>query len=169
MKIYVWILNAFGLVAGLLVGAMVILVSYDVVARNVGMPSFAGAMDVTEHLLPVATCIAAPWLMYNRQHIRLDVLNALSEGVRFAIFRIAAVIGCVVSVVIACYSVAVMLDAYEAEAVVMKSIVFPEWFIYIPFPACFALLAIECGRQAVVGERADAENRDSLLKPENLL
>jgi len=169
VKIYVWILNAFGLIAGLLLGGMVILVSYDVVARNLGMPSFAGAMDVTEHLLPVATCIAAPWLMYNRQHIRLDVLNGLSERVRFVIFRVAAAIGCVVSVVIAYYSIAVMLDAYDAEAVVMKSIVFPEWFIYIPFPACFALLAIECGRQAAVGERPDDEGRDSILKPESVL
>ena len=29
----------------------------------------------------------------------------------------------------------------------MKALVFPEWWLYVPVPICFALLSLECARR----------------------
>jgi TRAP-type C4-dicarboxylate transport system permease small subunit len=34
---------------------------------------------------------------------------------------------------------------------VIKSIVFPEWWLYAPVPLCFALLAVEFTRRILYG------------------
>jgi TRAP-type C4-dicarboxylate transport system permease small subunit len=31
----------------------------------------------------------------------------------------------------------------------MKALVFPEWWLYVPVPIGFALLALECGRRVL--------------------
>ena len=34
-----------------------------------------------------------------------------------------------------------------AGALVIKSLVFPEWWLFVPVPVCFGLLAVECLRR----------------------
>ena len=137
-----------GLLAALLLGSVVLLVSYDVIARNLGARSLPWIVEITEYTLPLATFLAAPWLMYRNEHIRLDVLgNLLSQARLRRIDRIAAAVGAAVSAVIAWYGLAALLDARAAGTLVIKSLVFPEWWLLVPVPVCFALLALECGRR----------------------
>jgi TRAP-type C4-dicarboxylate transport system permease small subunit len=137
-----------GSAAALLLGSVVLLVCYDVVARNLGLGSLPWIVEVTEYALPLATFLAAPWLMYRNEHIRLDILSAQLSPARMAIVdRIAAAFGFAVSTVIAWYGVAVILDARASGAMVIKSLVFPEWWLFAPVPLCFALLAVECLRR----------------------
>ncbi|MGE0803708.1 MAG: TRAP transporter small permease [Lautropia sp.] len=159
---YRLLLDACGIFAGLLVGAMTALVGWDVVARNLGWPSVNWVLDVTEYMLPLATCIAAPWLMYQNQHVRLDVLNmVLSPRTLAAIDKIASAVGAVVSAVIAWYGIAVMLDSRAAGSLVMKSLVFPEWWVYWPVPIGFTLLTIECVRRLLHGPGGASQALDS--------
>ncbi len=162
MRAYRLLLNACGLFAGLLVGAMTALVGYDVLTRNAGWGGVSWVLDVTEYMLPVATCIAAPWLMYQNQHVRLDVLNrVLSERALARIDRIASLIGAIVSAVIAWYAVAVIVDSRQAGSIVMKSLIFPEWWVYLPVPIGFGLLAVECVRRFFHGPGGPLGSLDS--------
>jgi TRAP-type transport system small permease protein len=141
-------MQACGAAAAVLLGLTVVLVCYDVIARNLGAHSLPWIVEVTEYVLPLATLLAAPWLMYRNEHIRLDILSNTLTPARMAIIdRIAAAFGLVVSAVIAWYAVGVVLDSRAAGALVIKSLVFPEWWLFIPVPACFALLAVECLRR----------------------
>jgi TRAP-type C4-dicarboxylate transport system permease small subunit len=45
------------------------------------------------------------------------------------------------------YSIRVFADSRQIGALVMKSLVFPEWWLFVPLPICFALMAIECARR----------------------
>jgi TRAP-type C4-dicarboxylate transport system permease small subunit len=142
------LVQLFGSAAAILLGGVVLLVCYDVIGRNLGAHSLPWIVEVTEYALPLATFLAAPWLMYRNEHIRLDLLGAKLSAAQLAIVdRIAALFGLAVSTVIAWYGVAVILDARASGAVVIKSLVFPEWWLFVPVPVCFALLAVECLRR----------------------
>ncbi|MCC7548279.1 MAG: TRAP transporter small permease [Burkholderiales bacterium] len=146
--LYRLLMQACGLLAAALLGGMVLLVSFDVIARNLGLLSLPWIVEVTEYSLPLATFLAAPWLMYRNEHVRLDVLgNLLGAGNLRRLDRIASGVGAVVSAVAAWYGLAALLDSRAAGSVVIKSLVFPEWWLLVPLPVCFALLAVECVRR----------------------
>jgi len=152
MRLYRLLLNACGIAAGLMVAVMTFLVGYDVIARNLGLGNVPWVMDITEYMLPLATCVAAPWLLYQNMHIRLDVLNmVLSPRALARLDRAASLIGLVVSAVITWYSILVIDDSMQSGSIVMKTIIFPEWWVYTPVPFGFGLLAIECLRRLVSG------------------
>lgn len=155
--LYQRLMQACGVLAALLLGSVVLLVSYDVIARNLGARSLPWIVEVTEYALPLATFLAAPWLMYRNQHIRLDLLGTiLPAALLRRIDRLAALLGGLVSLVIAWYGLAALLDARAAGTLVIKSLVFPEWWLLLPLPLCFALLAIECLRRALVQSAHEA-------------
>jgi TRAP-type transport system small permease protein len=152
MRLYRLLLNACGVAAGLMIAVMTFLVGYDVIARNLGWGNIPWVMDITEYMLPLATCVAAPWLLYQNMHIRLDVLNmVLSPRALAGIDRVASAIGLVVSAVITWYSLLVIGDSIASGSIVMKTIIFPEWWVYTPVPFGFGLLAIECLRRLFQG------------------
>jgi TRAP-type C4-dicarboxylate transport system permease small subunit len=153
MRGYRALLHGCGVAAALVIGLSALLVCYDVLARNLGVRSLTWVVEVTEYALPLATLLAAPWLMLRFEHIRLDLLQQLlPAAAQRHIDRIAAIIGAVVSALLVWYSARVLLDTREIGALVMKSLVFPEWWLYLPLPFCFALLAAECTRR-VFAER----------------
>ena len=126
------------------------LVCWDVVSRNVGLGHVPWILELTEYALPLATLLAAPWLMWRNQHVRLDVLEmVLSPRARAKAERASAAAGLAISAVLAWYGVVALLDSKRAGAVMLKALVFPEWWLYLPVPIGFAALALECGRRLV--------------------
>ncbi|MFN0315620.1 MAG: TRAP transporter small permease [Burkholderiales bacterium] len=151
---YARLMNACGTLAALVIGAIVVLVCYDVAARNLGLRSMSWVVEVTEYALPLATFLAAPWLLYRQEHVRLDLLaQVCSPATLRVIERLAALTGLAVSAVISWYALAVIFDARKIGAQVMKTLVFPEWWLFVPLLLCFALLGIESGRRLFAGGR----------------
>lgn len=130
------------------IGAITVLVCWDVIARNLGRGNLPWILELTEYALPLATLMAAPWLMWRGQHVRLDVLEmVLSRRAHARLDRVAAAVGLAVSGVLCWYGVVALLDSKRSGAVMLKALVFPEWWLYLPVPVGFALLALECGRR----------------------
>ena len=139
-----------GYLAAATVALITLLVCYDVVGRNLGLPSLVWVNEITEYALPIATLAAAPWLMWRNQHVRLDLLGAvLSTSSQRRVDRVASLLGLVISLVMVWYAVSMLLDSRQAGSLVMKALVFPEWWLYVPVPIGFALLALECGRRVL--------------------
>lgn len=144
------LMRACGVVAAATVAAITLLVCYDVVGRNLGLPSLDWVNEVTEYALPIATLAAAPWLMWRNQHVRLDLLGALlSPTAQRRVDRLASGLALAISLAMVWYSLRMLLDSRGAGSLVMKSLVFPEWWLYVPVPIGFALLALECGRRVL--------------------
>jgi TRAP-type C4-dicarboxylate transport system permease small subunit len=141
-------MQACGVVAALLIGVSVLLVCYDVLGRNLGLKSLPWIVEVTEYVLPLITLFAAPWLLFRAEHVRLDLLNnALSSAALRLLDRVASTVGLIVCVVIVWYALKVIADTLEIGAMVMKSLVFPEWWLFVPVPLSFGLMAVECARR----------------------
>ncbi|HEY9531545.1 MAG TPA: TRAP transporter small permease [Burkholderiales bacterium] len=141
--LYARLLQGLAACAAVLLGASALAITLDVVGRNIGLAAVPWILEVSEYVLPVATFLVAPWLLYRNEHVRLDVLVANRPWLN----QVGNAIGLAVSAVLVVYGVRTILNSAQQGAMVFKSVVFPEWWLYTPVPLCFALLCIEFVRR----------------------
>ena len=145
---YRGLLHAGAVIAALLLGLTALLVTGDVVARNLGLGTLPWILEVSEYVLPLATFLVAPWLLARGEHVRLDVLlTALPPRFARALGRVGDFVGLAVCAVFVVYGARAIASSAQQGSLVIKSIVFPEWWLYAPVPVCFALLAVEFVRR----------------------
>ena len=138
------LLNALAIAAALTLLAMVVMVTADILLRNLTRTGFAWSNEISEYALYVITLLTAPWLLRRGQHVRVDLVLTLVP-VRIAWLMEAAgdVIGFSVCVVMLRYGFKMSLDSAMLGSITIKNLVFPEWWLLWPLPVCFALLAAE--------------------------
>jgi TRAP-type C4-dicarboxylate transport system permease small subunit len=138
------VLNALAAIAALTLLAMVALVSADIVLRNLTRTGFPFANEVSEYALYVITLLTAPWLLRRGQHVRIDlVLSFVPARAAWLTEAAADVIGFAVCLVMMRYGIKMTIDSALLGAITIKNLVFPEWWLLWPLPACFALIAAE--------------------------
>ncbi len=142
-RAYHAIVHALAVIAALVLGLVALLVTIDVLARNLRIGTLAWIAEVSEYSLPLATFFVAPWLLDRGEHVRLDIALQLM-GRRAALWteRIADCIGLAISLVFVFYSVRLIDDSIRLGSKIYKTLEIPEWWTYAPVPLCFALLAI---------------------------
>lgn len=150
-RIYAAALRAGAVAAALLLGAVALVVTGDVVARNLGLGTLPFIIELSEYSLPLATFLVAPWLLHRGEHVRLDLLlTALPPAAGRALERLADALGLLICVVFVVYGMKAVASSAQQGSLVIKAVVFPEWWLYAPVPPCFALLAIEFVRRVVI-------------------
>ena len=65
------------MIAALILLAMVVIVTGDIVLRNTVGKGFVWANEVSEYALYLITLLTAPWLLRRGQHVRLDLVLTL--------------------------------------------------------------------------------------------
>lgn len=141
--VYGKLLQGLAAFAAVLLGVTALAITLDVLARNVGLATVPWILEMSEYVLPAATFLVAPWLLYRNEHVRLDVLL---PG-RPWLDHVSNLVGLAVSAILVVYGVRTILNSAQQGAIVFKSVVFPEWWLYTPVPVCFALLSIEFVRR----------------------
>ncbi len=136
------------LVASIALLAMVVIICADVLTRNVAVPGLprgvAWSNEVSELLLYAITLLAAPWLLREGRHIRVDiVLRALPKRVAYACEWIADAIGLASCCWLVVYGGSAAWKSLQSRSLSIKTLVMPEWWFLAPLPICFALLAVE--------------------------
>ncbi len=136
--------DALAVAAALMLLAMVVLVTADIVLRNLTRSGFAWANEVSEYALYGMTLLTAPWLLRRGQHVRIDLVLSMVPA-RFAWLMEAAgdIVGFVVCVVMVRYGFHMAADSFRIGSITIKNLVFPEWWLLAPLPIAFALLAVE--------------------------
>jgi TRAP-type C4-dicarboxylate transport system permease small subunit len=136
--------GALAALAALMLLAMVIVVTADIVLRNTLRGGFVWANEVSEYALYLMTLLTAPWLLRRGQHVRLDIiLTIVPARVAWLMEAVGDLLGCAVCVVLIRYGAVMTYDSWRLGAITIKNLVFPEWWLLAPLPATFALLAIE--------------------------
>jgi TRAP-type C4-dicarboxylate transport system permease small subunit len=142
------LLQALAAAAAVLLGAMALLITLDVVIRNVGLGTIAWVNEVSEYSLPVATLLVAPWLLQRNEHVRLDVLlTALPRAASRPLEKACDVVGIAICAVFVWYGIKLILDSSRIDSMVVKTLAIPEWWQYALVPVCFSLLAVEFARR----------------------
>jgi TRAP-type C4-dicarboxylate transport system permease small subunit len=145
------------LIAALMLLAMVVLVTADIVLRNFARGGFVWATEISEYALYLITLLVAPWLLRRGQHIRVDlVLGLLPNRVAWMVEAASDIVGLAVSLVLVRYGSIMTYDSWRIGSITIKNLVFAEWWLLAPLPVAFALLAIEFVFRfhRLLGERA---------------
>ena len=131
-------------VAGVLLLVMTLMIGADVLLRNIGAGGVPPSNELAEDCLYLVTLLAAPGLLRQGRHIRVDiVLRALPLRIGWILEWAGDVIGFACCVVFVWYGAGVAAASFSDEALSIKTLVLPEWWRLAPMPAAFALLAIE--------------------------
>jgi TRAP-type C4-dicarboxylate transport system permease small subunit len=138
------VLDGLMLLACLLLLAMTLLIGTDVATRNIGAGGIPWSGEVSENILYLLTLLAAPWLLRQGQHIRVDILlRAVPKALGWAFEWIvdALALGCCAA--IAYYGARAAFASYSAGSMSIKTLITPEWWLLSVLPLAFVALTIE--------------------------
>lgn len=150
---FLWVLAA---IAAGIFGAIAIVISINVVLRNLGLPIIYGALDAIQYALMIATFLGAPWVLARNGHVQVDLLtSSLPPRAEDRLRRLTAVIGAITASVLGWYGVQAALASAGRGSMIRTSFIIPEWWMLSFVPASLALCTIVFLRQAVTGGTAD--------------
>jgi len=136
--------EALAVIAALILLAMVAVVSGDIILRNIARSGLPWANEVSEYALYITTLLTAPWLLRRGQHVRIDlILTYVPPRVAWAMELLGDAIGFAVCLVMMRYGIKMVVDSASMNALTIKNLVFPAWWLLVPLPVVFALVAAE--------------------------
>jgi TRAP-type C4-dicarboxylate transport system permease small subunit len=138
------LLNGMLSAAGALLLVMTLVIGADVFLRNIGAGGIPPSNELAEESLYLITLLAAPGLLRQGQHIRIDiVLRALPRRLGWIMEWIGDVVGLICCLLFVWYGTSVAAASFFDGSISIKTLVLPEWWLLAPMPLAFALLAIE--------------------------
>lgn len=151
MRMYRGLMGITAFIAAMMFTGMAVLVCLDVLLRNTGITSITWSVEVTEYMLMISAFLAAPWLVFVNDHIRVDILvRGLTGRPKWWCDLIQNVVCLLICVVLAGQSIYSMLDSAQQGGMVFKVLIFPDWWMAVPMVICFVLLTIEFIRRLVL-------------------
>ena len=163
-----WTLDATGAAFGLVIGALILLMVLEIAIRVFGTGSLAWLIEVAEYTMAGGTFLAAPWVLRQGAHVRIDILlTALPQRITKRIEQFVDLAGCAVSALLLYYGCVMVLRAWQANIVLYKSWWTPEWLVLLPFPVGCLLLFVEfvlrvLRVEGVVSDEIDPTKRASI-------
>lgn len=143
-ELYGRLLSVMAVIGALLIMGMMLMITLDVGLRFVGGRGIGWTGEVSEYVLYLSTFLAAPWLLRMGRHVRLDLLlRALPPQTGWLAEWLTDLVGLLVCATLTVSGVRILLASKAGGNLVIKTLEFPEWYLLIPVPVTFALLAIE--------------------------
>ncbi|MFC3615790.1 TRAP transporter small permease [Lutimaribacter marinistellae] len=151
------VLLACAIFAAGIFGATAVLISVNVVLRNLGAATIYGLLDAVEYGLLAATFLAAPWVLSQKAHVSVDlVTSVLRPATSRRLSRAVSLTGFTVSLVFLRYAVEAAWRSAERGSMIRTAFTIPEWWVLAIAPVAFVLICIEFLRQAAhPDERAE--------------
>jgi len=135
------------IVAALLMTAMMLVITLDVVLRNLGYQSSAHFFTFSEYALLVIPCLGAPWLAREKGHIYVEILLlAFSERLRARLTVAIGLVCIAVCLVIAWYGFQIAWRDFVQDEKDVRSLDMPRWMVVMWIPLSFLMMAIEFAR-----------------------
>lgn len=145
-RFYNGVFAAAGLLSALAIAAMALLITVDVLFRSTGIGSLGFALEAVEYCIFLAAFLAAPWVLHHNGHVTVDFLvQALPAAWARIAMLFTDLLGLVVTLVVAGFVVRVGHASWAQGMRVIKSFIFPEWWLFAVAAPCLALVAIEFG------------------------
>jgi TRAP-type transport system small permease protein len=143
-QLYGNLLSALALVGAFLLFAMMLMICADVALRAMRMTGVPWASEMSEYILYGSTFLAAPWLLRQGRHVRLDlVLRGLPPTLGWRAEWLVDIIGVTICATLTWAGWRILWASKENGNIVIKTIAFTEWWLLIPIPLTFLLLSIE--------------------------
>jgi TRAP-type transport system small permease protein len=138
------LLEVLTLLACFLLLTMTLLIGADVLLRNVGLGGIAPSNELSEDIIYLLTLLAAPGLLRQGQHIRVDiVLRVLPDKAGWLLEWLGDILGLICCLYFVWYGARVAAASFASGALSIKTLVLPEWWLLAPMPLAFVLLGVE--------------------------
>lgn len=132
------------LLACLLIVGIVLIVTYDVASRNLGLPTFLWAVDGVEYAMLHITFLCFPWLVRSRGHVCVEIALSymrapLRRGWEIGLMILSALICLYLTWRTGLLFAQALADGtYEVRVVDM-----PMWALYVSMPIGFLVGALQ--------------------------
>lgn len=141
---YTALIDGLAAVSALILIGMSLWVSYDVTLRYVFVAPTSWADDLSEYGLLWATFLAAPWVLRNGGHVRVELLVVrLSESHRRRLEVACSVLGAIVCAIFAWQTALTVIEFYMRGLMMARIWRIPLWMPYAAIPVGSSLLAME--------------------------
>jgi TRAP-type C4-dicarboxylate transport system permease small subunit len=138
------VLEFFCSLFGLALGALIALMCVDIAIRNLRIGSLPWLIELTEYVLYAGAFLAAPWVLRQGAHVRVDaVLASLPTRHAVRLEQLIDLVGLGVALVLLYYGIVAVVDAWRSDLVARKTWNFDEWLLLLPIPLSALLLAVE--------------------------
>lgn len=149
--------------AGLTLGAVCLLIVWDVVARNLGLSPPESTVALTEYALLYVTMAAAPALVRRRGHVVVEILHQrLPTPVRRRLDRLIAVFCAAIAFLVAGLALALAVEGSLRGELDIRSLDVPRALLFAPLVVGFGLMGSEFLRLTRTGTDAAAGQRAAL-------
>jgi TRAP-type C4-dicarboxylate transport system permease small subunit len=149
-RVYSNVVNACGAVAALLIAAIAVGISADVVTRKLGIANLVWMIEAAEYAILAATFLSAPWVLHLGQHVRVDlVVSGLSTAAARRVDIAVNVIGFAICTALVYYGARVAFEAYALDTKIFRTMVVREWWLLATLPLATGLMAAEFVRRFV--------------------
>ena len=146
-KGYDAVVYGMAIVAAFLMAAMMVIITLDVVFRNLGYQSSAHFFTFTEYALLIVPCLGAPWLAREKGHIYVEILlNSLPRRAKTVMTYAIGLFCIAVCLTIAWYGLQVTIHDYLQAEKDVRSLDMPRWMLVLWIPLSFLMMAIEFAR-----------------------
>ena len=146
-KGYDAVVYGMAIVAAFLMAAMMVIITLDVVFRNLGYQSSAHFFTFTEYALLIVPCLGAPWLAREKGHIYVEILlNSLPPAGRRMMIWAIGLFCIAVCLTIAWYGLQVTIHDYLQAEKDVRSLDMPRWMLVVWIPLSFLMMALEFAR-----------------------
>lgn len=138
------LLKAFGFLAGSTFAALSVAISIDVLLRNLNVFSSAALLEITEYALFATTFLAAPWVLAQGAHVRVDlVISSVPKAFARLLEIIADIAGLVIVGLLGWHGLRVTYDSFTRGDVILKHLAVTEWWLLAIIPVSCAMLSVE--------------------------
>lgn len=165
-RLYDRLIMALALLAGVMVTFVFGLIIVDVGMRTLGMkpPLFTSA--VSEYSLLYMTMFAAPWLVRERGHIRIDsFIYFLPKRATFLLERLIILLCAALCLVAVWYSAKFAIQFWQRGTIDIRSIEVPRSLLFVPMILGFALCAVEFLRMVLRAEPLGSPSEEAADAP----
>ena len=139
-----WLVHGLSVLAVVIIAAMTIGISAEVILRLFSFPSIVGMIELTEYGLFVSTFFVAPYLLRTNEHIRVDIVMsrvdpAAARRVEYGV--LVAII--LVSIITGVVGTGIMLTSIREGTLIFKDLIIPQWWLEWIIPLTSLAMALQ--------------------------
>jgi TRAP-type C4-dicarboxylate transport system permease small subunit len=139
-----WLVRILCVLAVIVLSAMALGVSAEVILRMFNYPSIIGLIELTEYGLFISTFFVAPHLLRTNEHIRVDIaMSRVDPAVarRFEYGVLLAIIG--VSIITGVIGMMILINNVRDGTLIFKDLIIPQWWLDWIIPLTSLVMALQ--------------------------
>ncbi len=136
--------NAIGFIVAISLALFAVSISLDLAMRRVDLGNIPWLYEVIEYVLYGGVFLAAPWVLREGGHVRVDLLlTSIPRNAAIRLEQLLDVLGAFVCLVLCYYGWRAGLDAFVSDSRQFKTLIVHDWWLMSIFSVGLFLLAIE--------------------------